>query len=206
MLWSSVKLWKNAAVYIIGGGPSLIGQDLCIKGGLESLLKTKRVIGVNNAYQFGDWVDVCYFGDAKWLDWHAHILKDYPGLVISSNPKMRDHKTVLYLQRGKSRGIEERKKMIAWNRSSGASAINLAIHLGASKIILLGYDMKRNDKVKNFHRDHRERNPEANPFERFLKVFPKIKKDADKMGIEILNATPDSAIDCFRKVDIRDVT
>lgn len=50
------KIWRGQTVFIIGGGPSINDTPL-------HLLHGRRVIGVNNAYLLGPWVDVCWFGD-----------------------------------------------------------------------------------------------------------------------------------------------
>jgi len=50
------QIWKDGIAFILGGGPSLNDVDF-------DLIKNRRIIGVNNAYQLGDWVDVCWFGD-----------------------------------------------------------------------------------------------------------------------------------------------
>jgi hypothetical protein len=63
---------------------------------------------------------------------------------------------------------------------------------GAKHIILLGFDMRRVDGQKNWHDDHIEKR--HNPFHRHLRSFPAIARDARNLGIEILNATPGSAI------------
>ena len=55
-MWKPPKIWKGGTAYIIGGGPSVNDADL-------SLIHDRRVIGVNNAYSLGGWVDVCWFGD-----------------------------------------------------------------------------------------------------------------------------------------------
>lgn len=38
-----------------------------------------------------------------------------------------------------------------------------------------------------------------------LLCFPHIAKDAKKLGVEILNVSPDSAIECFPKVSLNEV-
>jgi len=43
------------------------------------------------------------------------------------------------------------------------------------------------------------------PFHRHLKGFPAIAEDAKRRKIEILNVSPDSAIECFRKVSIKEI-
>jgi len=55
-MWKPPKIWQGSPAFIIGGGPSVNDVDF-------SLIKHHRIIGVNNSYQLGDWVDVCWFGD-----------------------------------------------------------------------------------------------------------------------------------------------
>lgn len=214
-MWSPPKLWSNQTVYILGGGPSLLGVDYCL--GLEKLLRNKRVIGVNNSFKLGSWVDACWFGDAKWFEWNFKELAQYSGLKVTCNPKFLTMKEfgkhhILIMGRGKSNGIERKAGYIAWNRSSGASAINFAYHLDVKRIVLLGFDMHSsngNGNINhNWHREHKGRsidNVNFSPYERFLKPFAQIKKEADVLGLEILNATVNSALTIFPVVDIRDV-
>lgn len=214
-IWALPSLWKNQTAYILGGGPSLLGMDYCL--GLEKLLENKRVIGVNNAFKFGSWIDACWFGDAKWFDWNFKELAKFSGLKVTCNPKFLTKKEfdkhhILVMGRGKSNGIEKKAGYVAWNRSSGASAINFAYHLGVKRIVLLGFDMHSsngNGNVNhNWHKEHKGvsvKNPNFNPYERFLKPFKQIKEEADVLGLEILNATVESALTVFPMVNIKDV-
>jgi hypothetical protein len=54
--WLPPKIWQNSTAFIIGGGPSIKDLDV-------TKIQNRRVIGTNNAYQMGDWVDICWFGD-----------------------------------------------------------------------------------------------------------------------------------------------
>jgi hypothetical protein len=54
--WIAPKMWAGGTAFIVGGGPSLKGVDL-------TPIHHRRVIGVNNAYRMGNWVDICWFGD-----------------------------------------------------------------------------------------------------------------------------------------------
>lgn len=210
-MWNPPELWKNQTAYILGGGPSLLGMDYCL--GLEKLLEGKRVIGVNNAFKFGSWVDVCWFGDEKWFEWNFKELAKFSGLKVTCNPKFltkkeADEHHILIMNRGKSNGIEKKAGYVAWNRSSGASAINFAYHLGIKKIVLLGFDMHSDGINHNWHKEHKGRsidNRNFDPYERFLKPFKQIKEEADIIGLEILNATVGSALTAFPTVDIKDV-
>ena len=205
--WKIPKIWDSTC-FILGGGPSLSSVDL-------DLIKKYRVIAVNNAYGTPvskdrnfcyydphDWVDVCWFGDERWYHWHKRSLRKFKGLIVCCRENM--HGSGVYgVCRGKPEGIEARPRFVSWNRSSGASAINLAYHLGARKIVLLGFDMRRVDDKPNWHDDHPS--PAKNPYTRFLQPFPKIAADAKELGLEIINATPGSAIKQFPIMPLKEV-
>jgi hypothetical protein len=175
--------------YILGGGPSLFDNDL-------DLIKDEFVIGVNNSIFLGDWVNVCWFGDKKWWKWHKERLIKENRKVATCNVKLKNesqHWWKHYQRRG--HGINTNEKFVAWNASSGASAINFAYHLGYRKIVLLGFDMRKIDGMKNWHMAHKEK--DHNPFPRHIKGFVQIAKDAKRLGVQIINATPESAIKDF---------
>jgi hypothetical protein len=157
----------------------------------------KRVLGVNNAYMLGDWVDAVFFGDCRWWDWNKETLNKFGGLRITCCQRSKPFPGVLHLRRGKSTGIESRPGFISWNRNSGASAINVAYHLGAVRVVLIGFDMKMTGNNHNWHHYHKH-TPPANIYQnRFLPVFAQIARDARELGLQIINATPDSEIKEF---------
>ena len=200
MSWQIPKLWPKSTVFILAGGPTLPNS----MDGFD--LSEENVLGVNAAFGLGKWVDVCFFGDAKFYWWNRNALDRFKGLKITINDrsKMRyksveNRPGINIIKRGKFRGLNREPDLIGWNKSSGAAAINVAIHLGANQIVLLGYDMRVINGRKNWKRHVRERT-KLNPFENFLKVFGQIKRDAEKMGVEILNATPESNLKTFPMV------
>jgi len=205
--WSPPKMWQGNTAYIIGGGPSLKSQDL-------SLIHKKRVIGVNNAFLLGDWVDVCWFGDMQWGRWHKkELLTKYHGLVASCNTNthfVRNHPWIKFLRRGKAMGIDPQPAHVSWNHNSGCSAINLAYHFGATRIVLLGFDMSNGKKGEtHWHGGHKQlpKDQKGNntPYSRWVKTTAFIYRDARKLGIEILNASPITTITVFPKVKLEDV-
>ena len=179
-----------------------------------SFLHDKHVIGVNVAFQIGDWIDLVFFGDSGFFLQHQKELAKFPGLKVSTHPKTRDVNWVKFIAKDSNhpKGISSNPKMISWNSNSGAAAISVAAHAGASRIILLGFDMKLNTtNDKHWHTLYGspdKSDPQRKrkmPFRRHLLGFPEIAKDAKRMGIEILNISPDSAINCFRKVTVKEL-
>jgi hypothetical protein len=187
-------------VYIIGGGPSVLKTPI-------HLIHDRHVIGVNNAYKLGNWIDVCWFGDSRWFRWNREGLKNFKGLLVTCQRKLRSTNgyDIKSLLKGKQAGIEKKRHKICWNGSSGGSAINLAYHFGARRIVLIGFDMHAADGKYNYHDDYPEKRTAVNPYKKFLMAFPAIKKDAKKLGLEILNATPGSKIKEFPIVNLEDV-
>jgi len=185
-------------------------------------LHDKHIIGINVAYLIGDWMDMIFFGDSTFFLNHMQKLAAYPGLKVSCHPTTDKHTWVKYTPRNEKqpRGISDNPKMVSWNGNSGAAAISIAANAGAKRIILLGFDMKMSEANQQHWHDaygrikrieETKRNRHANtkpyhlPFERHLRGFPVIAQDAKRREIEILNASPDSAIREFPKYTVKEL-
>jgi hypothetical protein len=85
----------------------------------------------------------------------------------------------------------------------------LSVGITTVGIFLLGFDMKVDSAEKQHWHDlygkianRNPRKPYRLPFERHLRGFPAIYKDSVRLGIEIINVSPDSAINEFKKVSL----
>jgi len=242
MRWQVPRIWEGGDVWILGGGPSVtqqfdipdnIVQDVLNKVSppavyspyMESIHK-KHVIAINAAFLIGDWMDMVFFGDHKFLTWYKDQLAAWPGLKITCSAGCEKYAWIKFLQRdgGHSKGISPNPNMVAWNANSGCSAISVAANAGAKRIILVGFDMKVNGSGAHHwhtlykgqptnppppppHRPLRmpQRPKPGFPFQRHLAGFPQITLDARARGIEIINACPDSAITQFSKCNVKDL-
>ena len=230
MIWQVPRIWDGGDVWIIGGGPSVSRQfevpDKVVQevmagtlppsaySSYMSFLHDKHVIGVNVAYMIGDWIDMVFFGDKGFFLAHQQRLADFPGMKVSCEPTTDKVDWVKFVTRDTkhSRGISGNPKMVSWNNNSGAAAINVAVHTGAKRIILLGFDMKLNgSNNQHWHDVYKrgvitgEKRMRNLPFDRHRRGFPVIAQDAQKMGVEILNCNLDSRIECFSKVSLKDL-
>lgn len=208
--WVPPKLWKGSTVFIIGGGSSLKGFDF-------TPIKGKRVIGCNDAYQLGNWVSVCYFGDRSWFDIHQNGRVMYPegervglsgftSMIISCCAIKVEAKWLYSVERDSLRHVNKNGR-VGWYGSTGASAICLAVAMGAKRIVLLGYDMKLSKEGQNNWHANLVNEPNADVFPRFQKQFEKLAFDLkrDYPQVEVLNAGPDSDLSVFRKVTLQEV-
>jgi len=184
--------------YILGGGPSLNLVDI-------GRLRGERIIAVNNAYRLADWIDVMYFGDGKWLGWHMKELVAWPGLKVTTCESHKKYPWLCVVEKRNSPwGITTNPWHLCWNLNSGSCAINLAVHFGVSKIVLLGFDMRRVEGKANWHDDHKN-GAKKEPYERHMKPFPDIARDLERLNVECINATPGSALTHFPIVDPEEV-
>jgi hypothetical protein len=236
MRWMVPKIWEGGDVWIIGGGPSMPKQfsipEEVVRSVVEgtsspsvyspymSVLHDKHVIGVNMAYQIGDWIDVIFFGDCSFLDKHELELAKHPALKVSCHPRVQSRDWIKFLPHANHpRGISRAGNSVSWNGNSGAAAISLAVHAGAKRIILLGFDMCLVDNRQHWHGAYRingkapdaKKNKQnrivtvAETFERHSICFPMIAQDAKKYGVQILNASPESQIKEFPKCTVQDI-
>jgi hypothetical protein len=97
-------------------------------------------------------------------------------------------------------GFSRRQDVIHYGHNSGFQALNLAILLGAARIVLVGFDMRIVDGRRHFHGDHPHPLINADP-RRFVPHFERAAASLP-VGVEILNATPGSALTCFPAADL----
>jgi len=232
MIWTVPQLWESAICWIIGGGTSVpqqfgVPSEIIRKvyeGRLSSSsyskymkpLHDKHIIGINNAYQLGTWIDILFFGDSHWYLEHRGKLAVWPGLKVCCDQKFANRprnkmEGIKFLERDTERreGITSNLSKVSWNANSGAAAISLAHHLGVRRINLLGFDMAMDaaNTYSHWHGSHMppgQKIKRTPPFKKHLKGFPAIARDAKDLGIEIYNLSPFSKIDCFPKITLEE--
>ncbi len=192
--WRPTAKWEGLDVFVIGGGTSLERFDW-------SLLKDECTVGCNDAYLLGvETCKICVFGDPKWFKLHQHRLVKYDGLLFTNHGEFQRTKLDwLWTLPRKVNGLAT--DALAWNTSTGAVAVNLALILGAKRTILLGFDMCLSNGRQNWH-ENLLNQPDAKVYKKFVEGFGKLAKDLGRVfpGREIINVTDDSRLDCFPKV------
>lgn len=191
-------IWKGQDAYIIGGGPSLTEFSW-------ERLRRLNTVGCNDAYILGiELCKVCVFGDSKWFFHHSESLQAYEGDLYGA---LNSKKTKLL---GKVKPLKRYAKGlhadgVGWNGNTGMVALNLAILLGAVRIYLLGFDMKRTAEQSNWHPNNLDKNPDT-VYHKFLDWSKYVRTDWDNKFplIDIINVTDDSALDLFPKIPTKE--
>jgi len=197
MRWKPNPIWKDTDAIIIGGGRSLIGFDW-------SQLRDVHTVGCNSAFRLGvDVCEVCCFGDQKFYNTYASEMGNYEGEWVTNTPGLLPSKcewlhTMPRLDYGL--GHEE----LAWNNSTGALAVNVALLLGAKRIGLLGMDMKSNCSYSQNWHEFGLDNGQRGLYEKFTTGFTRLSAALSEEfpDREIVNCGPDSALDVFPRMSL----
>lgn len=198
--WPPVPtLWEGETVCILASGSSAKAADAdYVKG-------KARLIVVNNAFRLAPWADLLYACDVNWWKEYEHPRDgglswvDFEGLLVSQDARAeRPHR----VPSEDKPGLSLDPLRIHQGGNGGYQALNLAVLLGASRVLLLGFDMKGT----HFHGPHPSglNNPEdSNHFPKWIKNFQTTLPDLEKGGVEVINCTWGSALKCYRKKRLR---
>jgi hypothetical protein len=193
--WIPETKWQGEDVFIIGGGNSLKDFDW-------SLLEDECTVGCNSAFTLGEKIcKICIFGDAKWFRKYQDELKNYKGVVFTNAEQLRNTRlNWLWTMPRKAKGLGTTS--LGWNSNTGASAINLALILGAQRVFLLGFDMHLSKEGKRHWHNKTMGKTDKNVYEKFILAFTKVAVDLKTVfpGKEVINVTDNSDLDVFPKV------
>ncbi len=101
-------------------------------------------------------------------------------------------------------GLSFDPMVIHQGANSGFQALNLAVLMGAARVLLLGYDMGSSDAKTHWHGNHPAglNNPGAQNFANWIAAFNSAAGQAIAAGIDIVNCTPGGALDCFARQEL----
>lgn len=188
--WTPPVIWTGQPSFMIGGGPSL-------KNFPFSCLAGKNTIGCNSAFHLGaDIVRYCVFGDNGYMHRHIREMLTHERMqFVTCAPSLMDFPPNsfpnLHKMYREMDGCHTGGCSIAWNRNSGALAVNLAVSLGSREIYLLGYDMTNEGQTSHWH-DHDSTTTQPYTFANFQTGFNSLRKELPE-GTEVFNVTDGSS-------------
>jgi hypothetical protein len=189
-------LFKNETVYIIGGGPSLKNFNF-------ANLKGHKTIAINKSILFHNDADVLYWTDSRFYTWYKNDIDNFNGLKFALKPGSQYTSDINILKKGIPHGLEKDPGVLAHGYNSGYAAINLAYHLGASRIVLLGFDMHNTNKDTHFH-DGYPASAASNYIykDKFIPGFKELERCLRIEGVTVFNASPHSQLNVFPKITL----
>mgnify|MGYP001040886797 CR=1 FL=1 len=192
-------------IVIIGGGPSLIGDDVayCEKADCH-------LLGINNAYLMTDKLNIHYACDTRWWEWAYSNSAPRPPQDHTDKYSLRHNKRqddgypgVTQMQMGEKIGLSRQWPVLCWGGNGGYQAINLVYLLGYKRAVLLGFDCGCDDLDNvHWHGRHDNRrgltNPSYQTFKSWKRSFGVMADEVSKEPeFNVINCSRKTTLDCF---------
>ena len=198
----------GGTVLILGSGPSLTQADVDY-----ARARVDLTIAVNDSYKLIPDADVLFAADDRWWKWHdgarePHTYNAWPfpafvGRYRFAVSRVDAWPEIAVLKRGKHTGLATEPDTLNLGANSVYMAVNLAVHFGATRAMLLGVDMQRGKKFTNgawrasCHFFGRHQDLSEPPYAICLERFETLVEPLRRIGFELVNCTPGSALQCF---------
>lgn len=180
----------------IASGSSLTQEDVDYCKGKA------KIYVVNDVYKLAPWADVLYACDFEW--WHHHKgAPEFQGEKWTANRNASYNFLLNHIEVNHKAVFSTRQGVLASGGNSGFQALNLAVLQGADEVILLGYDMQLGVQGKrHFFGNHPGGMNKKSDYTKWIKHFEMAKS---KIPAKIINCTPYTALNCFKKAKLRDI-
>ncbi len=197
--WTPEPLLAGDTVFLLGGGPSLRDFDV-------QRLRGRRVMAINCSCAICPWAEFLYFTDTSWFEHRRTLVAAWPGTVITASrvAKAALPEKLKRIQLVTQPDFTIGEPVLKFGRSSGHTAISVAIAMGAARVILLGYDMQIVGGRSHHHNEYHTEDIKLFRDD-FLVHFQGWGEAARRIGVEVLNCTPGSALAEFPMRSIDDV-
>ena len=195
--------WPHAEVAILASGPSMTKEDADLVYQWRVERMDRRVIVVNTTFLLAPWADVLYAADRQWWEiYDPQVELRFGGeRWTHDNPfhgKPWERAKRIYVERG--RGLSRTSGKVISGGNSGYTAIGIAYEFGAKKIILLGFDMKYGPGGEvHWHGAHPQGLRQHPMFTGWLERFPQLAADLRRAGVDVINCSRSTALDCFAR-------
>jgi len=168
-----------------------------------------RIVAVQDSYKLMPFADAMYGCDPKWWDIHKDCA-GFPGEKWSTHQdddanhklKQADAYGIRLVKGENGDEFSFQPDRIYYGANSGFQSINLAILKGCKQIVLVGFDMRTVKGVRHFFGHHPKGLQNTIDYEGFVPHFARASKLL--RGVQIVNATPDSALNCFPMIPLED--
>lgn len=191
--WTAQPVWQGETCFIVCGGPSLIGFDF-------ERLRGRRVIAINSSYEKVPFAEVLVFGDGRWWNWRRDHARQFGGRIVHCG-EQRDQRLSV-MRPVKPPGLQSARDAVTFRHTSLTAALNLAVHFGVSRIVLLGADMGRDDKGLTHHHAPHPVPSREGCWDMQMKDIETLVKPLAVAGVEVINASLNSRMEFWPRAAV----
>jgi hypothetical protein len=202
--------FKDQTVIVAGTGPSLT-QDVCILCNNSGL----PIYGCNNTWTALN-LDVFLACNPEYYDHYWERIRFNPMKKYTWDKATAEKYGINYIAGRWADGLSTDPNFIHYHHGAGPQILNVALHHGFQRMLLVGWDMRYPGKIDRYNfteKRHffgedsltKKHYPNTGPngeFTGLIKEMETIKPE--EYGIEIINCTPNSAMTCFPFGNLKD--
>lgn len=194
------RAWPDSTIVLIAGGPSLTKPQ--VESARRAWIAGRaRVLGCNEAYLAAPWIDALYASQRTWWETHIDAVREvHLAMLFSQDEKACDMYGLWYVPSRPEPGLSADAGYIhngGPGGHSGFQLLNLAAHLGARRIVLLGYDCRTAPAPRLAAYGGQAVAQDSGYFGDWVDAYRAARDHLEELGIEVINCSPDSAIDAF---------
>lgn len=202
--WTVGPGWTGEDAFVICGGTS-------VRPDLVDRLRGRpgaHVVVINSSYLIAPWAEILFFADDRW--WAREVsegrlstLQAFEGQIVTIAHHTK-HELLWHLHRSiPSIGepLATKRDTVALERTSLTGVLNLCLHKGAKRIILVGADNRDGPEGRTHH--HAEY-----PWDRKVETWRNKAQEVAlavaplrAAGVEVINASPDSTFPWWDRPD-----
>jgi hypothetical protein len=187
--WTVPREWAGETVFIVAGGPSVLGPDL-------EALRGRRVIAINSSVFALPWADILYFGDWRWWNEpdNRAAVASFRGRVVTTSRMVPDRK-VLVCRKTNPPGLAREHNSLMQKWTSLTAATNLAAHLigPGGAIVWLGADGGKLANGRTHHHKPHRWPQRPGGYDKQLADLVTIIPSLHTLKIAAFNASPGTA-------------
>lgn len=135
--WKITPEWEGSTVFVACGGTSVTPTHI-------EMLRGQKIIVVNSMYTLIPWADMLFFADIRW--WRRECterpaaLSAFRGRIVTTSRAAVGDRLLRVKHIKPPPGIAPSTDCVAMARTSLCGACNVAVHLGAARLVLVGAD------------------------------------------------------------------
>ena len=196
--------WKGETVCIAASGPSLVPADVG-----QALDAGCKVIVINETWRASPAAHVLYAADYAWWASRAPPAGEFKGerWTTPKNWTTKHAALLKSLHQVETKGGCDivRAPPICTGSNSSFQALSLAVLWGAKRVVFTGLDMKCGPGGEDhWHGVHEELTSPRRALGTFAKAFERASPQLVARGVEVINASRDTALTCFPRASMRE--
>lgn len=191
------NILRGQTVAILAPGPTLTAEQAAATSHLFT-------VAIGDAYRLAPYARVVYHTDARWWLHHWKDVSRHRGMKLTLDETAHSREICVIPCTGE-RGFDPDPGRVRHGNNSGYAALHAVAHATPARVLLFGYDMQSRGGSHYFG-DHPRplKNTDPATFPRWIRNFREVRDTYAKMGIDVVNCSPDSDLTAFRRAPLEE--